>query len=104
MNKVDRALERRVIDWLQWSEFPEDIGKRPDDSDMAQLTLELIGKRKSAYKDLEQKLAIATEALDFYTKHPDYWPVDENGKKLDEGASHVAKVALTKITDRDNGK
>lgn len=38
-DKVDRALEMRVIDWLQWSEFPESIAKTPDDSDMAQLAL-----------------------------------------------------------------
>ena len=48
-SKVDRALEMRVIDWLQWSQFPESLAKAPDDSDMAQLTLELIGKRKRAY-------------------------------------------------------
>ena len=63
MNKVDRALEMQVIDWLQWSEFPEDIGKRPDDSDMAQLTLELMGKRKNYCKELETKLTTALELL-----------------------------------------
>ena len=55
-DKVDRALEIKVIDWLQWSEFPENIGKSPDDSDMAQLTLTLLSKRKSAYKEIQKDL------------------------------------------------
>jgi len=52
-DKVDRALELQVIDWLQWSAFPEDIGKRPDDSDMAELALVLLGKRKRAFETLQ---------------------------------------------------
>ncbi len=52
--KVDRILELKVIDWLQWAEFPEDLRKTPDDSDMAQLALILIAKRKSL---LDESLA-----------------------------------------------
>lgn len=61
-------------------------------------------KYKNKLTETEAKLSLATEALDFYTKHPNYWPVDENGHKLDEGASHVAKVALKKIKNGDNEK
>lgn len=46
INKVNRALELRVIDWLQFAEFPESLIKTPDDSDMAQLTLILLNERK----------------------------------------------------------
>ncbi len=44
-DKVDRALEAGVIDWLQWAEFPQ----RLDKPSMPALALELIAKRKSAY-------------------------------------------------------
>lgn len=45
MDKIDRALELQVIDWLQWAEFPDELGK----PDYRELALELIAKRKSAY-------------------------------------------------------
>jgi len=56
-DKVDRALEAHVIDWLQFGEFEENLLKNPDGSDMAALTLKLISKRKAAYTALEQQLA-----------------------------------------------
>jgi len=52
-DKVDRALELRVIDWLQYAEFEENL-----------LTLELIAKRKSAYDRLDH----ANERLAAYRK------------------------------------
>ena len=66
MNKIDRALEMSVIDWLQWAEFPEHIAK----PDMPRLALELIDKRKKENQRLRQlvKEAIAAvEVLDFET-------------------------------------
>ena len=54
-NKVDRALEMQVIDWLQWGEFPY----RLDKPSMPALALELIAKRKAAVKRLEAELAQA---------------------------------------------
>ena len=51
-DKVDRALEIAVIDWLQWADFPESLIENPDGSDMAQLTLTLLNKRKQSYSDL----------------------------------------------------
>ena len=63
MNKVDRALELRVIDWLQWGEFEENLLKNPDGSDMAQLTLELISKRKKLCNELQKQNEILREAL-----------------------------------------
>lgn len=65
-NKVDRALEMQVIDWLQWSEFPENIAKRPDDSDMAQLTLTLLSKRKKVFERLQKQNEIYKQALKKY--------------------------------------
>lgn len=48
-NKVDRALELAVIDWLQWAaEF---------DENKASLALDLISKRKAAYDKLKTELA-----------------------------------------------
>ena len=67
-DKVDRVLELEVIDWLQWGD--------EWDENKAALALQLISKRKSAYQALEQKLAVATQALseiaeDFGTDHAD---------------------------------
>lgn len=50
LNKVDRALEMQVIDWLQWNEFVEELGK----PDYPKLALELISKQKAAYNELNQ--------------------------------------------------
>jgi hypothetical protein len=55
-DKVDRALEMSVIDWLQFAEFPESLIKAQDDSDRAQLTLILIAKRKRYTQFLEEKV------------------------------------------------
>ena len=44
-DRVDRALEMQVIDWLQWAKFPEILGE----PDYPQLALTLIAKRKAAY-------------------------------------------------------
>lgn len=46
--KVDRALEMAVIDWLQWGEFPE----RLDKPSLPGLALELIAKRKAICNSL----------------------------------------------------
>lgn len=55
-DKVDRALELVVIDWLQWSdEFNEN---------RAANALELIKKRKAAYAKLQAQLKLATDALE----------------------------------------
>ena len=80
MDKVDRALEMQVIDWLQWSEFPESLIKNPDDSDMAQLALELIQKRKLSYKNLQSKFNEAINILELVNKqisHDGRIPIDE---------------------------
>lgn len=52
-DKVDRALELEVIDWLQWS---------PDlDENKAQLALTIIAKRKLAYAEaIEERDDIKT--------------------------------------------
>ncbi len=47
-DKVDRACEIAVIDWLQWAEFP--------DENKAQLALTMIAKRKAAYQSLQAEL------------------------------------------------
>ncbi len=60
MNKVDRALEIQVIDWLQWYEFPE---KKVPDVNMPGLTLELIDKRKKENIALREQNAKLIEAL-----------------------------------------
>lgn len=69
-DKVDRALEIQVIDWLQWSEFPDHLAASPSDSDMAQLTLQLLSKRKkvniSLQRDIEAWKAIAAK---LYIQH-----------------------------------
>ena len=51
-------------------------------------------------KELERKLAIAVEALNFYTKHPIHWGKDKNGNLVLEGPSAVAITALGKITNK----
>lgn len=54
MDKVDRALELQVIDWLQWAEFKDDLRPGHGDADKAALALQLISKRKVAYDDLKE--------------------------------------------------
>lgn len=51
-NKVDRALEMQVIDWLQWHEFPDE---KPGEKHISCLALELISKRKRAYDKLQKE-------------------------------------------------
>lgn len=95
--KVDRALEIQVIDWLQFGEFEENLLKNPDDSDMAQLTLTLINKRKKYCETLEQKLHVAVEALEYYaSRSDDHLYTDE---QWDSGYRfyHAAENALKKI-------
>jgi hypothetical protein len=87
-DKVDRALEIRVIDWLQWSEFPESIAKNPDDSDMAQLALSLISKRKRAYQDL---INLMSDYDNDFKKYND--KIEDLERKL-----AVAKVVLEKLS------
>jgi hypothetical protein len=48
-DKVDRACEIAVMDWLQWAEF--------QDEDKAQFALTMIAKRKAAYESLQAELA-----------------------------------------------
>lgn len=81
-DKVDRALEMQVIDWLQWSEFPENIGKRPDDSDMAQLTLTLLSKRKEAFKKLREENERLKKLVEDY-KHKLFNVADPYADKLE---------------------
>lgn len=57
MNKVDRALEMMVIDWLQWNEF------QPSDHNLPALALELISKRKQHCKGLEMQAQMLAGAL-----------------------------------------
>ena len=46
---------------------------------------------------LKAQLAMASEALDHYTKHPVYWETDCNGDPIPEGPSKVAIKALTQL-------
>ena len=64
-DKVDRALEMQVIDWLQWADFADDIRKGHGDADKATLTLQLIAKRKAANADLERRLALTVGCLEY---------------------------------------
>lgn len=64
LDKVDRALEMLVIDWLQFGSFEENLIKRPDGDDMRQLALQLISKRKKANEELKRRVNIAIEALE----------------------------------------
>lgn len=57
MNKVDRALEMAVIDWLQWNEF------QPSDKNLPALALELIEKRRQHCKEIEAQADKLVEAL-----------------------------------------
>lgn len=52
-DKVDRALEIQVIDWLQWNEFSNDKG-----DNLAQLTLTLL----ATHKKEKAQLRIMTES------------------------------------------
>lgn len=47
MTKVDRALELQVIDWLQWSEFPDNHS-----DNLPELALWMLNKRKLRNKEL----------------------------------------------------
>lgn len=58
MNKIDRALEMQVIDWLQWSNF------NPKDEKMAVLALELIETRRLYTKILEARLEALGQKID----------------------------------------
>ncbi len=59
MNKVDRALELQVIDWLQWYDFPHD----PKNPNIVELALELIQKRKQENEKLRAENTILINAL-----------------------------------------
>lgn len=61
-DKVDRALELQVIDWLQWGEFPD----RLDRPSMPALALELIAKRKLAFASLETENLRLSDELNFF--------------------------------------
>jgi hypothetical protein len=50
-DKVDRAVELVVRDWLQWSDEFND--------EKAQLALTVIAKRETAFTELEKKLKVA---------------------------------------------
>lgn len=54
-DKVDRALEMQVIDWLQYAEFSDDIRRGYGDADKAELALQLIAKRKAAYLRVKEE-------------------------------------------------
>lgn len=58
MNKIDRALEMQVIDWLQWSNF------NPKDERLAALALELIETRRLYTKILEARLEALGQKID----------------------------------------
>lgn len=59
MNKVDRALEIQVIDWLQWCDFPY-YSNNPN---MPELALEFMSKRKKYTKKLEDDIEKSKEVL-----------------------------------------
>lgn len=59
LDKVDRALEMQVIDWLQWSEFGAD-------ERLAALALELIAKRTAFNESLLKEAEALREALEYY--------------------------------------
>lgn len=105
-DKVDRALEMQVIDWLQWGEFDDSLLKHPNGEDMAQLTLKLIAKRKAAYEALKAKLAelqsYAELHKDDYVREVGSWKIiqrlEEHNKDL-EAKLDVAVEALEFISD-----
>jgi hypothetical protein len=73
VTKVDRALERRVIDWLQWNEFPYD----KNNPNMPELALQLIAKRKQERDELRKRLdallPICEMILEKKHRYPRYW-------------------------------
>lgn len=66
-DKVDRALEMRVIDWLQWGEFED----RLDKPSMPALALDLIAKRKAENDSLRKLAEVYEEALDTIAEQAD---------------------------------
>lgn len=57
-----------VIDWLQWYDFPNELGK----PDMPQVALSLIKELKEENADLKKQLEKYKTALEFYTHSVKY--------------------------------
>lgn len=120
-SKVDKAVERTILDWLQWS---DELEPKLGEPDYAQMTLTYIKdlrkeneslseKLESAISvlelerqrnvDLHEKLRVAAEALEFYSDHKTYWMRHDSGdgfvntKDVDLDCGDKAREALKKI-------
>ena len=78
MNKVHRALEKKVIEWLQFGEFPG----HEIPIDYPQLALTVITERRSAYDKLELNLAEQSEIIRDLRKHLKT-VIEENPRRFD---------------------
>lgn len=85
--KVDRALEVRVIDWLQWTEWEEKLGEKHP----AELALEMISLRKRYCIEIKAQADMLAEAIEGEIKI-----LEAAGHK---GSAFGLKVALSKIKE-----
>lgn len=95
LNKVDRALELIVIDWLQWNEFPESDGNKPA------LALELIAKRKAYTAELETKLAEAHQKIIVASEYFDWMIAQDWSRHFN--IDGICNEALNKLNGEEDG-